>query len=403
MMPAGDGLLISAPFWAVFALYLVVERAAEGWLPLRVRYALSTAASAFFLWFFTGIGAVYLGALLGSLVVFFLAARAALGAAEPEPRRSLARLAGLLGVVGTLWALGKIGSSLSLSYFSWLFFLGASFLLVKLWTFAKDLRDGRIEQPELPSFLAYCTFFPCFVSGPIHYYEEFRHAFQGRMPLDGASFVGFVFRALHGLVKVLVVAYALEPASLEALRDAGLSEVGLADLLGRSVVYSAVIYLNFSGYSDIAIATGGLLGIRVPENFSLPYLARNLREFWQRWHVTFTRVLTQYLFVPIARTLQTRAGVPAGARSALAYVVTFVFCGFWHGSTANFVAWGLYQGVGLAVYDVLRGRELRAARSRKRPPAPPSPLRRGLGVAATFAFVSIGWTLFVLPLGFWTR
>jgi D-alanyl-lipoteichoic acid acyltransferase DltB (MBOAT superfamily) len=101
--------------------------------------------------------------------------------------------------------------------------------------------------------------------------------------------------------------------------------------------------------------------------------------------------------------LQGRVRLSAAGLSTLAYLVTFGFCGFWHGSTANFVAWGLYQGVGLAVYDVYRQRKMKAARARRRPLATPSLPRQALAVAATFCFVSLGWTFFVLPLGFWGR
>lgn len=396
MTPAGDGLLISTGFWGAFALYVIVDRALIGWLPPRARYAFTALGSAGFLWYFTGVGARYLLALHLALGLIFLAARRFL-----RDRPPVAHLLFPLGFVGAIWSLGKIGASLALSRLSWLFFIGASFLLVKVWTFYKDAYDGRIEHPRVWTFLAYCTFFPCFLSGPMHYYGEFEAAFERRFELDGRTLVDAVFRLLHGLVKVLIVAVALRPYSLEVLRDAGLSQVSPLELVGRAVVYSLVIYLDFSGYSDIAIASGALLGIRVPENFRLPYLAADLREFWQRWHITFTRVLTQYLFVPLVRVVQARfRGLSAVATSTLAYLTTFLFCGFWHGSTANYLVWGLYHGLGLVALDLLR-----RSRTPRRPRAP-GPARFAAQLAgrlATFGFVSLGWLFFRLPLGFWSR
>ena len=396
MNAAGDGLLISAAFWGLFALYVVLDRALIDWMPLRGRYLVCVVGSAGFLWYFTSVGWVYLAVLHLALSVVYLAARRWL-----LDRPPLSRLLLLLGSVAAIWSLGKIGTSLGLSHLSWLFFLGASFLLVKVWTFYKDAYDGRIEEPSWPAFLAYCTFFPCFLSGPMHFFGEFRTAFEQRGRLDGRLLVDAVFRILHGLVKVLIVAVALRPYSLEVLRDSGLSQVSAVELLVRAVVYSLVIYLDFSGYSDIAIASGSLLGVRVPENFRLPYLASNLRDFWQRWHITFTRVLTQYLFIPFVRVVSARfRGLSAGGTSTLAYLVTFLFCGFWHGSTPNYLAWGLYHGVGLVALDLLRQR---------RPPRPPrrsGPMRlvgQVAGTAATFAFVSLGWLFFMLPLDFWSR
>lgn len=389
-----DGLLISVEFWVSFSLFVILDRGLEGILASRVRYLLSCVASAGFLWYFTDIGTVNLAALyLGLTVVFFAATRAFLA---KSARPVLARLVLILGIVTTVWALGKIGSSLGITHFAWLFFLGASFLLVKIWTFCKDLYDRRIPDPRWLTFLSYCTFFPCFISGPMHYYSEFSRSFEERTPLNGEALVNFTFRILHGLVKVLIVALALRPYSLEALGGSGFSEVSLVELVLRSVIYSLVIYLDFSGYSDIAISSGFLIGVAVPENFRLPYLARNLREFWQRWHITFTRFLTQYLFIPLVRAAQRRfSGITPFQTASVAYLLTFLFCGFWHGSTPGYLAWGLYHGVGLVGYDLYRKQRLA--------PKEPSLLNRGVHVAATFLFVSVGWVLFTLPLAFWVR
>jgi len=171
----------------------------------------------------------------------------------------------------------------------------------------------------------------------------------------------------------------------------------------RSAVYSLVIYADFSGYSDIVIASTRLAGVSVPENFQLPYFARNLRDFWQRWHITFTRFLTRYIFVPVTRALQGRLAKPSPAKVAAAgYVVTFAFCGVWHGSTPNYLAWGLYHGLGLTVYDAFNRGRMAKLRQQGRV----APARRWsvpLFAAFTFLFVSVGWTLFILPVSFWAR
>ena len=357
MTAPSDGLLISAEFWIAFAVYAIIERSLVGLAPRQVHLYASAAATAGFLYWFTGVDGVLLATLYVGLTVFFLSAR---GALETETAaRRVANLLAIVGLVATIWALGKIGSSLELTYLSWLFFLGSSFLLVKIWTFSKDLYDGRIRDPDLATFLLYCTFFPCFISGPMHYYGEFSNAFGNRLPLTGRNGLELLFRITHGLVKVLILATILRPFSLEGIQGLGISDVGAFDLLARSIVYSFVIYLDFSGYSDIAVGAGGVLGIRVPENFNLPYLSRSIREFWQSWHITFTRFLTQYLFVPLTRALPRYAPSLTGPSLATsAYLATFLFCGFWHGSTWNYLAWGAYHGIGMAVYDVYRQRRV---------------------------------------------
>jgi alginate O-acetyltransferase complex protein AlgI len=238
----------------------------------------------------------------------------------------------------------------------------------------------------------------------MHQYAEFESAANERIQLDAEAVLGAVWRTMHGLVKVLVVARLLRPLGLEPLTDRGLSQVGMGELAVRSLVFSGVIYLDFSGYSDIVVGASVLPGLRVPENFRSPYLAGNIREFWQRWHITFTRFLTQYLFVPLTRRLQSaRPTATPGGIAFMGYAVTFACCGFWHGATTNFLLWGLYHGVALALYDVLRRREMQRARERRQPLGTPPLWRRVLSVPITVAFVSLGWTFFVLPTRFWVR
>lgn len=391
-----SGFLVSFEFWTWFAFFALVTRAVVWEVPIRARTFLVLLSSGLFLLSFDTITPALLLTLTLSLAAIFVVASRTL----PSQERRRRGLWLALGILVLFWALGKVGQSLD-SPFSHLFFLGASFLVIKIWSFCKDLYDGRIERPELFTFLAYCLFFPCFISGPMHYYGEFRTALETRLRLDPAATLETVFRLVQGLVKVLVVARLLRPFALEGLVAAGLSTTGPGELLTRSLVYSLFIYVDFSGYSDIAISAGRLLGIAVPENFNLPYLASSLRGFWQRWHITFTRFLTQYIFVPFTRYLsRDPKSLSVQTMATFGYLVTFSFCGFWHGSTLNFLLWGLYHGAGLAAYDWYR---------RKRGLASAGGLSHGwkntfihfASTAGTFLFVSIGWTLFVLPMSFW--
>ena len=132
----------------------------------------------------------------------------------------------------------------------------------------------------------------------------------------------------------------------------------------------------------------------VPENFNWPYLARSVRDFWQRWHITFSRALTAHLFFPIARNLSRRwSGHPAGVTAAT-YVVTFAFCGYWHGPTLNFVLWGLYHATGLIAVDWNQRRR----RTRRLGAVSNHFVVRFVSIAGTFIFVSLGWILFALPV-----
>lgn len=291
------------------------------------------------------------------------------------------------------WTVGK--SAVTTPVGRILLFVGLSYMVIKSFTLAKDTCDGRIT-PDLAVVLAYLLFFPTFVAGPMHLYGEFHATLRETAQLSGADLVGSVYRFVLGMFKVQFLAGVLQPLSLLGISDPAV--VPAAKLVVGSMVFSLVLLLNFSGYTDMAIATSAVIGVRTPENFNWPYVANNIREFWQRWHITFSRVLTNYLFIPLTRYLQ-RHGFSQRRIMLLfvGYVATFLFCGYWHGAGLNFVLWGAYHALGLFTVDAMR-----AVRSTRSPavatPAQPLPHVRLLNMAATFVFVSLGWILFVFPI-----
>jgi alginate O-acetyltransferase complex protein AlgI len=310
--------------------------------------------------------------------------------------RASSRVSLTMGPVLAIWVLGKLAGAFDLPRLGIFAFMGFSFFFVKAWTLAKDAADGRVTAPDPLVVAAYLFFFPTWPSGPMHLFGEFDAAIRAPRLPDKAGFVDAVFRAALGLLKVRVLAPTLEPLGLDALADG--HPVRPAALVIAAFAYSFVIYLDFSGYSDLAVAAARLAGYETPENFDRPYLAPNIREFWQRWHVTFSRVLTSYLFVPISRALEKPLGERARPIMIVAYTVTFVFCGYWHGPTARFLVWGLYHAIGLVVYDVFRAWAAKKRRARRGKPLLPPPVGRVLATALTFSFVSIGWIPFVLPM-----
>ncbi len=158
------------------------------------------------------------------------------------------------------------------------------------------------------------------------------------------------------------------------------------DVARRWMVFAAIgfrLLLDFSGYSDIAIGLARMLGIRLPENFRWPYLATNLQEFWQRWHISLSTWIRDYVYIPLGGS---RAGV---GRRVFNGVAAFALCGLWHGAAWNFVVWGLYHAAGLTVVN-LCGPRLGAR-------APGFSLRKVTSWAATLLFVWVGWLFFFYP------
>jgi D-alanyl-lipoteichoic acid acyltransferase DltB (MBOAT superfamily) len=166
-----------------------------------------------------------------------------------------------------------------------------------------------------------------------------------------------------------------------------------------SVAYYLYLYCNFSGFCDMAIGASGLLGIEVVENFRAPLLARNIKDFWSRWHISLSEYVRSVLFTPLSIGLARRWGaenVPHAIAAAL--FVTFLLTGVWHGAGLNFALFGLLHGGAMVVHHYYT-QLLRKKLGRERLKAyEANPWVKGLAVAATFAFVTLTFVVFANDL-----
>ena len=163
----------------------------------------------------------------------------------------------------------------------------------------------------------------------------------------------------------------------------------LPAILISLLAYSAYIYLDFSGYCDIAIGTAYLIGIKTPENFNNPYNSKNLSEFWKRWHITFSTFLKLYIFKP-SILLYNKVFNPKYKLiiTILCYLTTFAICGLWHGDKINFVYWGLWHGIGLSINKIW------TVKLKTKIPFSNTTAYKYASVFLTFIFVTIGWVFF---------
>ena len=254
--------------------------------------------------------------------------------------------------------------------------LGISFHTFQSISYVIDVYRG--EQAVVTSYIDYAlfvSFFPQLVAGPIVRAREFFQDFRNWKAPTAAEWQRGVAMILTGYVKKLVFAdqfalladqYFANPAAMP----------GLAAAWTGTLAFGLQIFFDFSGYTDIAIGVALLFGFHFPENFRRPYLAATVTEFWRRWHMTLSRWLRDYLYIPLGGNRHGRV------RTWVNLMLTMLIGGLWHGASWNFVIWGGYHGALLSIERAVWGRKERTGWSR-------IPL-----AVLTFVLVTVGWVFF---------
>jgi alginate O-acetyltransferase complex protein AlgI len=249
--------------------------------------------------------------------------------------------------------------------------LGISFVTFSLITYLCDVYRGDEEVHGFIDFTLFVTFFPKITSGPIVSYRDFTKILESRRDSLRERNSG-VERFILGLAKKVLIAGNLSllfnAVSLSESRSA------LEAWLG-ALAYSFMLYFDFSGYSDMAIGIGKMLGYTLPENFLFPYISTGIGDFWRRWHSTLGAFFRNYVYIPLGGN---RKG---NARTAFNLFIVFALTGIWHGANYTFIVWGLYHFVLIAVERFVFG-----DRAKKIPAA--------LRIVFTFFAVTIGWVFF---------
>lgn len=222
--------------------------------------------------------------------------------------------------------------------------LGVSFFTFQKISYLVDLRRGDRHVYGLLEFFAFVTFFPQLIAGPIVRHDEMMP--QWRRDPHGPALWQNLSRGLVlftiGFAKKAGLADTLGPICDPLFAKAVLEPLNAAEGWLAAVSFALQIYFDFSGYSDMAIGLGLMFGLRLPFNFDAPYRACSIRELWRRWHMTLSRFLRDYVYIPLGGN---RGG---GLHQARNVVATMLLGGLWHGAAWTFVAWGGLQGVALA-------------------------------------------------------
>jgi alginate O-acetyltransferase complex protein AlgI len=257
--------------------------------------------------------------------------------------------------------------------------VGISFFTFMAIAYVVDVYRGDFEVTSWTDTFLYLSFFPHLVAGPIVRPSELIPQLQERRDERHVDVSGAAWLILGGLFKKVVVssylaAQIVDPVFGDPARRSA------PDALFGILGYAIVIYADFSGYTDIAIGVAKLLGFQFPRNFDRPYAARSIQDFWRRWHMTLSRWLRDYLYIPLG-------GNRRGERRTYVNVmITMILGGLWHGAAWTFVLWGAYHGALLAAHQ----RGVRR-REKERGERWIDDLRQR---AATFALVCVGWVFF---------
>lgn len=219
--------------------------------------------------------------------------------------------------------------------------VGISFYTFQSLSYTIDIYRRQLEPTRnLLDFAVYISFFPQLVAGPIVRARDFLPQLRQQPALTGDDFAFGLQKILTGLVKKVLIADVLALNIVDPAFAPGATTTGPAAWLAV-YAYAFQIYCDFSGYSDIAIGSARLLGLRFLENFDAPYLARNVQDFWRRWHISLSTWLRDYLYIPLGGN---RKGF---VRTQVNLILTMGLSGLWHGAAWKFVVWGLLHGVGL--------------------------------------------------------
>ncbi len=379
-------LFNSYPFIFVFLpitvlVYFMLNRLRYG-LAAKCWLALSS------LFFYSWWNISYLPLLLGSIAFNYAVGRLL----KARQAHSLDQTASRRGAKGILIA-GISGNVLLLIYYKYADFfifnigaatgwevpllnlvlpLGISFFTFTQIAYLVDAYKGKAREYNLVNYVLFVTFYPHLIAGPILHHGEMMPQFdrvRGKLWDWGNPANGILIFCI-GLFKKVVIADTLAVYANTGFDTAS----GFVDSWVAALSYTFQLYFDFSGYTDMAIGAALLFNIRLPQNFNSPYKAVNIQDFWRRWHMTLSRFLRDYIYIPLGGN---RRGEAIMLRNL---VLTFLIGGLWHGAGWTFLFWGLLHGVGQVIQRLWGKLGIT--------------MPRVLAWAITFVFITVTWVFF---------
>jgi len=258
--------------------------------------------------------------------------------------------------------------------------VGISFFTFQSLSYTIDVYRKKLEPVRnIVDFGFYVSFFPQLVAGPIVRASEFIPQLYNEFHLSKREFSHALFLISKGLIKKIIISDFIATNLIDRVFGMPYAYSGFENLMAV-YGYGLQIYCDFSGYTDIAIGLGLILGFRLPINFNSPYKADDISDFWKRWHISLSRWLKDYLYIPLGGNRKGKF------RTNINLIITMLLGGLWHGASLRFVIWGALHGIGLVInkiWDSIFGSRLKKRK-----------IGRAIGVFITFQFVSFCWIFF---------
>jgi alginate O-acetyltransferase complex protein AlgI len=378
-----------------FLIFLPIVAVLYFALSHKYRWILLLAASYYF---YMGWKAEYAILIIATTLIDYSAGRLIGAAKNPKNKKYLLwiSLAVNLGLLGFFKYFNFFTVSLTelfeIFHLNWqlpayqiLLPVGISFYTFQSLSYTIDVYRGKIEpEKNLGMFALYVSFFPQLVAGPIERAGNLLSQLYEKHYFDYTRVTNGLKLAAWGFFKKMVIADRLS-LFVEAVYSKP-TEFGGIQLITATIFFAFQIYCDFSGYSDIAIGTAQIFGIKLMDNFKRPYFSRSIAEFWKRWHISLSTWFKDYLYIPLGGN---RVAVP---RWYLNLFIVFVVSGLWHGANWTFVAWGALHGfymVFSAATARLRAKIIKVIKLDRAPK-----LYLAIQVGITFVLVNIGWIFF---------
>ncbi len=250
--------------------------------------------------------------------------------------------------------------------------IGISFFTFESLTYVIDVYRGDYKSlSSFKNYLTYILMFPKLIAGPIIPYNKMGWQIEGERIITAEMRLAGFMRFIFGLAKKILIANVLGEtvANLYKLAPA---DIDTLTAWAMAVGYTMQLYFDFSGYSDMAIGLGEMIGFKIPENFNFPYISKSITEFWRRWHISLGNWMRNYLYIPL--------GGNKGSvfRTYFNLWLVFLISGFWHGAGWSFIFWGAYHGFFLVCERLFLKNFL----------------KRNISVFYTFIVTTVGWVLF---------